>query len=61
MVLVDHLMDRTFAQRRNHILGSAPTIADILHKYQFLEEPKEVHYVLYISIIIIALQNHCSC
>ncbi len=42
MALVDQLMNVTFAQRRNHIVNSGPSVCDIASRYSFLQMPQEV-------------------
>ena len=42
MALVDQLMDLTFAQRRNHIVGSELSLVQATNQYMFLELSQEV-------------------
>ena len=53
MALVDQLMNITFAQRRNCIIGSQQSVIDITNKFLFLEFPKEVSFVECIQIILL--------
>ena len=57
MAVVDHLMDVTFAQRRNDIVRSAQSVVTILNRYWFLEYAEEVYIanctkkILYYNIV----------
>ncbi len=49
-MLVEQLMDRTFAMRRRDILDTSTDVQTILAKYPFLQDPEQVTRVLLTSL-----------